>query len=146
MLKFSEVRKVGDYYLNFIDEDSLETEFTILAEHAMVCISIGLSGCSLSMLCCQYKLLIVSCLVYFIQSVTVKWPSWIIESVDSICRDGVFFFFFRWACSNLRDSLTMVFAQNSSIFHWAVHLPIAFFKVWITRGDLNRSLKNYGFL
>ena len=76
MLKFSEVvRKLRDYYLNFIDEDSLETEFTIPAEHAMVCISIGLSGCSLSILCCQYKLLIVSSLVYFIQSVTVKWPS-----------------------------------------------------------------------
>jgi len=32
-----------------------------------------------------------------------------------------FFFFFRRASSNLRDSFTMVFAQNSSIFHWAVH-------------------------
>jgi len=30
----------------------------------------------------------------------------------------------------LRDSFTMVFAQNSSIFHWAVHQPIAFFQVW----------------
>lgn len=73
MLKFSEVvRKLRDYYLNFIDEASLETEFAIPAEHAMVCISIGLSGCSLSILCCQYKLLIVSSLVYFVQSVTVK--------------------------------------------------------------------------
>jgi len=76
MLKFSEVvRKLRDYYLNFIDEASLETEFAIPAEHAMVCISIGLRGCSLSILCCQYKLLIVSSLVYFVQSVTVKWPS-----------------------------------------------------------------------
>ena len=38
--------------------------------------------------------------------------------------------FFRRASSNLRDSFTMVFAQNSSIFHWAVHQPIAFFQVW----------------
>jgi len=30
----------------------------------------------------------------------------------------------------LRDSFTMVFVQNSSIFHWAVHQPIAFFQVW----------------
>ena len=35
-----------------------------------------------------------------------------------------FFFFFRRANSNSRDSFTMVFAQNSSIFHWAVHQPI----------------------
>ena len=41
-----------------------------------------------------------------------------------------FFFFFRRASSNLRDSFTMVLAQNSSIFHWAVHQPIAFFQVW----------------
>ena len=41
-----------------------------------------------------------------------------------------FFFFFRRATSNLRDSFTMVFAQNSSIFRWAVHQPIAFFQVW----------------
>jgi len=76
MPKFSEVVwKLKDYYLNFIDKDSLETEFTIPAEHAMVCISIGLSGCSPSLLCCQYKLLIVSSLVYFVQSVTVKLPS-----------------------------------------------------------------------
>ena len=54
-----------------------------------------------------------------------------------------FFFFFRRASSNLRDSFTMVFAQNSSIFHWVVHQPIAF---EVTRGDSNRSLKNYGFL
>ena len=38
-------------------------------------------------------------------------------------------FFFRQASSNLRDSFTMVFAQNSSIFHWAVHQPVAFFHV-----------------
>ena len=31
------------------------------------------------------------------------------------------FFFFRWDSSNLRDSFTMVFTQNSSIFNWAVH-------------------------
>ena len=37
--------------------------------------------------------------------------------------------FFRRASSNLRDSFTMVFAQNSSIFYCAVHQPIAFFHV-----------------
>ena len=42
----------------------------------------------------------------------------------------LFFFFFRRASSNLRESFTMVFAQNSSIFHWAVHQTIAFFQVW----------------
>ena len=41
-----------------------------------------------------------------------------------------FFFFFRRASSNLLDSFKMVFAQNSSIFHWVVHQPIAFFQVW----------------
>ena len=41
-----------------------------------------------------------------------------------------FFFFFRQASSYLRDSFTMVFAQNSNIFHKAVHQPIAFFQVW----------------
>ena len=33
--------------------------------------------------------------------------------------------FFRQASSKLRNSFTMVFAQNSSILHWAVHQPIA---------------------
>jgi len=56
------------------------------------------------------------------------------------------FFFLRRASSNLRDSFTMVFARNSSIFHWAVHQPISFFQVEVTPGDSNRSLKNYGFL
>ena len=41
-----------------------------------------------------------------------------------------FFVFFRWASSNLHDSFYDDFAQNSSIFHWAVHQPIAFFQVW----------------
>ena len=40
------------------------------------------------------------------------------------------FFFFRRASSILHYSSTMVFAQNSSIFHWAVHQPIAFLQVW----------------
>ena len=58
-----------------------------------------------------------------------------------------FFFFFRWASSNLRDSFMMVFAQNSSLFHWAVYQSIAFFKFEVTPwGDSNCSLKNYGFL
>ena len=39
-----------------------------------------------------------------------------------------FFFFFRRARSKLRDSFTMVFAQNSSILHWAVHQPITTLK------------------
>ena len=37
------------------------------------------------------------------------------------------FFFFRRGISNLRDSFTMVFTQDSSIFHWAVYrffLPV----------------------
>ena len=61
------------------------------------------------------------------------------------CFSFFFFFFFRRASSNLRDSFTIVFAQNSSIFRWAVHQPIAFFHVH-TGQFLNRSLKNYGFL
>ena len=40
-----------------------------------------------------------------------------------------FIFFFRRASSNLLYAFTMVFAQNSSIFHWAVHQPIAFLHV-----------------
>jgi len=43
-----------------------------------------------------------------------------------VCICFSFFFFWR-ASSNLRDSFMMVFAQNSSIFHWAVHQPIVFF-------------------
>ena len=62
------------------------------------------------------------------------------------CFSFFFFFFFRRASSNLHDSFTMVFAQNSSIFHWAVHQPIAFSRFEDARGDSNRSLKNYGFL
>ena len=61
------------------------------------------------------------------------------------CFSFGFFFFFRRANSNLRDSLMVVFAQNS-IFHWAVHQPIAVSRFEVTRGDSNRSLKNYGFL
>jgi len=57
-----------------------------------------------------------------------------------------FFFFFRQASSNLRDSFRMVFSQSSSIFHRAVHQPIAYFQVSSSRGGSNRSLKNYGFL
>jgi len=57
-----------------------------------------------------------------------------------------FFFFFRRASSNLHHSFTMVFTQNSSIFHWAVHQPIAFSRFEVTWGDSNRPLKNYGFL
>ena len=55
-----------------------------------------------------------------------------------------FFFFFRRASSNLCDSLTMIFSHN--IFHWPVHQPIAFPRFEVTRGNYNRSLKNYGFL
>ena len=40
----------------------------------------------------------------------------------------------------------MVFAQNSSILHWAVHQPIAFHNFEISWGSLNRSLNNYGFI
>ena len=54
-----------------------------------------------------------------------------------------FFFFFRRATSKLRDSFMMVFAQNSSILHWAVHSPSLFEVSW---GSSNRSLNNYGFI
>ena len=47
---------------------------------------------------------------------------------------------------NLRNSFTMVFAQNSSIFHWAVHQPFAFFKVWSHTRRFEPLLKNYSFL
>ena len=57
-----------------------------------------------------------------------------------------FIFFFRWASSNLRDSFTMVFAQNSSIFTEQCTSPLLFSRFEVAQGDLNRSLKNYGFL
>jgi len=41
----------------------------------------------------------------------------------------MFTFFFRQASSNLCDSLTMVFAQDSSIFHQAVNQPIALLQI-----------------
>ena len=40
---------------------------------------------------------------------------------------------------------TIVFAQNSSIFHWAVHLPITF-PLEVSQDGSNWSLKNYGFI
>ena len=46
-----------------------------------------------------------------------------------------FFFFFRQASSKLRDSFMMVFTQNGSTLHWAVHLSIVFFnKFEVSRG------------
>ena len=53
-----------------------------------------------------------------------------------------FFFFFRRASSNLRDSFTMVFAQNSSVFTEQCTSLSLFSSFEVTRGDLNRSLKN----
>ena len=54
------------------------------------------------------------------------------------------FFFLRQASSNLHDSFTMVFTQNSSIFYWAVHQPIAIFQglkspevVWTTQQSVS---------
>ena len=44
------------------------------------------------------------------------------------------------------DSFTMVSTQNNRVFHWAVYQPIAFSRFEVTRGDSNRSRKNYGFL
>ena len=38
-----------------------------------------------------------------------------------------FLSFFRLASSNLRDTFTMIFTQNNSIFRWAVHQLITFF-------------------
>ena len=52
------------------------------------------------------------------------------ESTKPPSRQMAMFFFFRWASSKLRDSFTMVFAQTSSISHWAVHQPIAFSLLW----------------
>ena len=60
-----------------------------------------------------------------------------------------FFFFFRRASSSLHDSFMMVFAQNSSIFHWAVSAPAhrffpglksheTLFRVWIRTGNSQR--------
>ena len=57
-----------------------------------------------------------------------------------------FFFFFIRVSSNLRDSFTMVFAQNSSIFTEQCTSPSLFSRFEVTRGNSNRSLKNYGFL
>ena len=57
-----------------------------------------------------------------------------------------FFLFFRRASSNLRDSSTMVFAQNSSIFTEQCTSPSLFSRFEVTRGNSNCSLKNYGFL
>ena len=46
-------------------------------------------------------------------------------------RQMAFFFFFFWqASSNLRDSFTVTFAQNSSILHWAMHQPITLSQLW----------------
>jgi len=44
------------------------------------------------------------------------------------------------------DSFMMVFAQNSSNLHRAVHQPITFFNFEVSHGGLNQSLKNYGFI
>jgi len=43
---------------------------------------------------------------------------------------NVFFSFFRQAISKLHDSFTMVFTQNGSILHWAVHQPITLSQFW----------------
>ena len=63
-------------------------------------------------------------------------------------QKNVFFLsFFRWASSNLRDTFTMIFTQNNSIFRWAVHQLITFFYSFeVSRGSSNQSLKNYGFI
>ena len=62
------------------------------------------------------------------------------------CFSFFFFFFFRRASSNLRNSFTMVFAQNSSIFTEQCTSISLLSRFEVTRGDSNRSLKNYGFL
>ena len=59
----------------------------------------------------------------------------------SSVSSGFFFYFFRRASSNLRDSFTMIFTQNSSIFHWAVHQPIAFSTWLLVRQDRKYILK-----
>ena len=55
-----------------------------------------------------------------------------------------FFFFYRQAGSKLCDSFMIVFAQNNSILHWAVHQSNAFSQV--SQGSSNPSLNNYGFI
>ena len=57
-----------------------------------------------------------------------------------------FFFFFRRASSKLHDSFTTVFTQNRSIFTEQCTSLSLFSRCEVTRGDSNRSLKNYGFL
>jgi len=58
-----------------------------------------------------------------------------------------FFFFFRRASSVLSESLTMVLAWNSSILHWAVHCPIAFFTTPSTPTKRSKNaLELYGFV
>ena len=56
-----------------------------------------------------------------------------------------FFFFFRRGSSSLRDSFTMVFVQNSSIFNWAVHQALACVRILSLKSGWNHS-QNYGFL
>ena len=51
--------------------------------------------------------------------------------------DNQCFSFFFFYSSKLRDSFTMVFAQNSSILHWAVYQPIIFPQPW----NLTRHFK-----
>ena len=56
-------------------------------------------------------------------------------------------FFFRRANSDVSESLTMVLARNSSILHWAVHRPIAFFTTPSTPTKRSKdALELYGFV
>ena len=57
-----------------------------------------------------------------------------------------FFFYLRWASSNLHDSFMMVFTQNSSISTEQCTRPSFFSRFEVSGGGSNRSLKNYGFL
>ena len=59
----------------------------------------------------------------------VQWCEEHCESTEPESRQKAkmffFFFFFKRAGSKFCDSFMIVFTQNSSILHWAVHQPIA---------------------
>jgi len=50
--------------------------------------------------------------------------------VTPFCSLLLFFFFFGQASSKLHDSFTIVFTQNSSILHRAVHQLVTYSQLW----------------
>ena len=67
----------------------------------------------------------------------VQWCEEHCESTEPESRQKAkmffFFFFFKRAGSKFCDSFMIVFTQNSSILHWAVHQPIAFYDFEVSR-------------